>query len=80
MLGRRFAFARGAFALARLSRAPVVPIVARWQGASVLITCGDPVAPDDDAESMATAVAMWLERYLLEHPEQIGHRTLELLR
>lgn len=78
-LGRRLALARGAFVLARLSRAPIVPIVARWHGTGVAVVRGEAVHPGSDDEATAAAVAGWLEHYLLEHPEQIGPRTLELL-
>jgi hypothetical protein len=69
-LGRRFQLAPGAFALARWTGAPIVPIVARWSGTRIALQLDDPLGTPQDA-------AAWLERYLLERPSEI---TLGLLR
>lgn len=69
-LGRRLRLAPGAFALARWTGAPIVPIVARWSGTRIVFELGDPVGTPQEA-------AAWLERYLLERPSEI---TLGLLR
>lgn len=80
MLGRRLPLARGPFALARLSRAPVVPMAARWSGSAMAMTVGDPIAPDLGEAEMAAAAGAWLERYLLERPGDISVFLLDLLR
>jgi lauroyl/myristoyl acyltransferase len=80
MLGGTMPVARGAFALARITNTPILPLVARWRGISVEVTCGDPIAPSSEEEAMAGAMAGWLERYLRESPGEISLRTLELLR
>ena len=80
MLGGTMPVARGAFALARITNAPILPLVARWRGISVEITCGDPIAPSSEEDAMARAMAGWLERYLRESPGEVSLRTLELLR
>lgn len=69
-LGRRFHLAPGAFALARWTGAPIVPIVARWSGTRIAFALGNPLGTPQEA-------AAWLERYLLERPSEI---TLGLLR
>jgi len=70
VLGRRLELGRGAFALARLAGAPVVPVVALWREDRVVCELAPAV---DDAE----AAAHWLDRLLAREPRQI---TLGLLR
>jgi hypothetical protein len=79
-LGGTVSLARGGFALARITRTPIVPLVARKCGRRVEITCGDPIPPTQDEEAMAAAVAQWLGEYLLEFPGEISARTLQTLR
>ena len=43
------------------------------------IVSGDPIAPGDES-AMATALARWLEAYLVEHPEDVNAQLLSLLR
>ena len=81
-LGRPLALARGAFALAGMTRAPIVPITVRWtrQGAQADIDI--PLAPAEPSDSGATAAVVelalaraassWLERYLRESPDQLS--------
>jgi hypothetical protein len=69
-LGRPLFVAPGAFALARWTDAPIVPLVARWTPEGVRVETGEPLSAPQDA-------ATWLERYLLESPSEI---TLGLLR
>lgn len=69
-LGHMLRLAPGAFALARWSGAPIVPIAARWTASGVRIDAGESVGTPDEA-------AAWLERYLLESPSEL---TLGLLR
>lgn len=70
VLGRRLDLGQGAFVLARLADAPVIPVVALWEGDRVVCDLAPAV---DDAE----AAAQWLDRLLAREPRQI---TLGLLR
>jgi len=79
MLGRSLRLASGAFALARLTRVPVVPLAARWEGTAMAVTVGDPVAPDLGEDGMAAAVGAWIEGYLRERPGEISKFILDLL-
>ncbi len=84
-LGRTIELARGPFAMARLTGAPLVPLAARWCGGEVEIETGDPLAtaaplaptPEAWESALAVAAARWLERYLLGSPAEVG---LDLLR
>lgn len=69
--GRDVRLARGAFALARVTGAPVVPVAAYWEGGRAVVVAGEPIAPGDEA-GMAAATAAWLERFIRAHPEVIG--------
>jgi hypothetical protein len=70
-LGRTLELARGPFALARLAKAPLVPLVARWRRGGVDIEIGNAI--DGDAENdLAISAARWLERYLLDSPAELG--------
>lgn len=79
LLGRVTTLKRGPYALARITGAPIVPLVARWTGASVDIVCGRPIQAIDDEAAMAQAMAAVLERHLLEHPGEIGDHLLSEL-
>lgn len=68
---------RGAFAIAKLGRAPMVPITARWRGGKLEIVTGDPIPPGNEA-TMAAALGRWLERYLREHPREIQRPLINL--
>lgn len=86
-LGRPLALARGAFALARMTGAPIIPLTVRWtpQGAHAvidapLLPAEAPVGALDIASlelALAQAAARWLERYLRDSPQEL---TLGLLR
>jgi lauroyl/myristoyl acyltransferase len=69
-LGRTLRLAPGAFALARWSGVPIVPITARWTGSTIRVDAGHELASPGDA-------AAWLEDYLRESPSEL---TLGLLR
>ena len=69
-VGQTLRVAPGAFALARLTRAPIIPLVAAWKGTEVHVDTSAPIETPNDA-------AAWLERYLLRDPSQL---TLGLLR
>lgn len=80
-LGRPLVLARGPFALARLTGAPVVPLVGRWRGSEVEIVTGEalvPETPDSAAGpeaweiALAASAARCLERYLLASPAEIS--------
>jgi hypothetical protein len=82
-LGRTIELARGPFAMARLTGAPLVPLAARWRGGEVEIETGGALAtpcaaaPEAWESALAAAAARWLERYLLGSPAEVG---LSLLR
>ena len=79
-LGRTLELARGPFALARLTGAPLVPLVGRWKQGNVEILTGEPLQPAASGEqALAAAAAGWLERYLLESPEELGLGLLRTL-
>jgi hypothetical protein len=79
LLGRKVCLARGAFALARASGAPIVPLTARWRGAAVEIVAGEPLPPGDEQE-MAAAFAAWIEARVRETPGEILPSFVELIR
>jgi hypothetical protein len=76
--GRTLHLARGPFAVARIARVPIVPIVARWRGTRAEIVVGDAIAASSDESAMASSAAAWLERYLRESPLEISARILAL--
>ncbi len=78
LLGHPISLPSGAFAMARLSGAVLVPVAARWRGPGVEIVAGDPIPPAAEA-TMASALVSWLERYLREHPEEFSHPLARLL-
>jgi hypothetical protein len=94
-LGRVLEMARGPFALARLTGAPIRPLVARWRRGGVEIEAGEAwrgetggawrgdVAVEDPGAGqesvLAAAAGRWLESYLLESPEELGLGLLRAL-
>lgn len=70
ILGRDVALAGGAFALARLTGAPLLPVVPRWERGTLRIVAGDRI-PAGDPSVMAAALGAWLEDYLREHPDEL---------
>jgi hypothetical protein len=48
-LGRELELGRGPFALARITGAPLVPLVARWRGGAVEVRVGEALAPASPA-------------------------------
>jgi lauroyl/myristoyl acyltransferase len=77
-LGHTMQLARGPFAMARIARVPVVPVVARWDGDAIDLIVGDAFPPGEEQEMAADAGA-WLERYLTENPGELSYRILELM-
>jgi lauroyl/myristoyl acyltransferase len=78
--GGTIALARGPFALARVTGAPIVPLVARWRGTKVEYVLGEPIPASPDESAMATALTTWLDRYLTNAPLEISEQTLSLIR
>jgi lauroyl/myristoyl acyltransferase len=76
--GRTLQLARGPFALARITGAPLVPIVARWSGARIEFEIGPLIPTAEDEGAIAAAAAAWLEQYLLRHPQEISERIVQL--
>ena len=79
LLGRRTPFERGPYALARLTGAPIVPLLAHWDGASVDVVCGETIPALQDEAAMAAAAAAALERHLHAHPAEIDEHLLATL-
>lgn len=78
-LGGTLHLARGAFAMARIARVPIVPVVARWDGNAIDLIVGDPLPISDDEQALAASAARWLETYLRERPGELSYRVLELM-
>jgi hypothetical protein len=70
-LGRTLELARGPFALARLTGAPLVPLVARWRKSEVEAEVGAAIGGMEEG-ALAASAARWLEGYLMEAPEETG--------
>lgn len=87
--GRPLALARGPFALARLTGAPLRPLVARWRGGRIEVVMGEPLVPDFPADTeagadawesaLAASAVRWLESYLLGAPGELGLGLLRML-
>jgi hypothetical protein len=84
-LGRTIELARGPFAMARLTGAPILPLVARWRRGGVEIEVGEALAGDPASgpgaweSALAASAGRWLERYLLESPAETGLGLLRTL-
>ncbi|HYC59815.1 MAG TPA: hypothetical protein VEK79_09635 [Thermoanaerobaculia bacterium] len=78
-LGGTLHLARGAFAMARIARVPIVPLVARWDGDAIELIVGEPLAVSTDEHKLASAAARWLEQYLRDAPGELSYRVLELM-
>lgn len=70
-LGRTLELARGPFTLARLAGVPIVPLAARWRQGAVEVAVGEALTSSEEA-GLAAAAALWLEKYLLESPSELG--------
>lgn len=79
-LGGTLQLARGPFAMARIARVPIVPVVARWEGDGIVLVVGDAIEFASEEQTMADAAAGWLEGYLREYPGELSYRVLELER
>jgi len=78
-LGGTLRLARGPFAIARVARVPIVPVIARWEGREIELVVGDPLPPSRDENELAASAAKWLEGYLRSHPDELSYRVLELM-
>jgi hypothetical protein len=84
-LGRRIVVRRGPLVIARLTGAPIVPVVAQWmEHGRIRILTGRPFslpAANDPSfdQAAALAVARWLELHLTTHPEDLWPYTLRNL-
>ncbi len=78
--GRTLQLARGPFAMARIARVPIVPLVARWDGDEIELIVGEPLPILDDEQALAALAAQWLENYLRDSPGELSARILELMR
>lgn len=90
-LGRSIVLRRGAFALARLTGAPVLPAVARWTtngeiepAIGAVLTASTAALPTRvpprqtyDERELTKEAAAWLERYLIAHPEEAWPYTIK---
>ncbi len=76
--GRNIQLARGPFALSRITGAPILPMIAHWNGSKVECVLGDLIPASSDEAAGAAAAAAWFERYLDEHPLEISARVLML--
>ena len=73
MFGATVGLARGPLAFSRLTGAPIVPFVLRWDGAaSARAVVGDPIGPEAEEQVAADAVAGWFEAYLRADPAQLS--------
>ena len=76
-LNTHLRLSRGAFSPARMTRTPVVPILARWVDREMELVIGEPLAGDDE-EALAASAARWLESYLRVNPEELSQRFIDL--
>ena len=82
--GRARTMARGPFALARLSGAPLVPLAPRLDGDRLVrLAIGPPLIGEGTGQaletSLAAGAAAWLEAFLRHSPEQLRRCVLEWL-
>ncbi len=78
LFDREASISAGAFRLARLGGAAMLPIAVRWQGGGVRFDTGEPIVPGE-AGAMAADLAAWLEGYLRRHPEELTLPVARLL-
>ena len=78
-LGQRVRLAPGAFRLARMAGARIVPLAARWAGNEIEIVRGEAIAGDDE-QALAAAIARWLENYVTASPGELNRRLRRLMK
>jgi hypothetical protein len=72
--GARISLALGAFRLARLEAAPVLPVLSRWRGRRVHFSVGGPIDPAEPVQ-MAVEFAQALERLIGQSGDRALART-----
>lgn len=84
--GRLVRFRRGAFVMARLSGAPILPLYFRWgDGGRIEVEAAEPIRPAGVGDAvrqeteMAAVVAGWLEGQLLARPDDLSLSLLKWL-
>ena len=84
-LGRRIVLRRGPFVLARLTGAPLIPVVCSWTTrGQILVRIAPPIqrpvngfsTAADFENDMAARTAHWLDEYLRAEPQEIWLSTL----
>lgn len=86
-LGRQVVFRRGPLVVARLTGAPIVPMVARWaSGGRITLVVGSPLEVSvpvnsgaDFERATAVALARWLEAHVLAHADDLWPYTIRNL-
>jgi hypothetical protein len=73
ILNRDACFARGAFALARITSAPLVPLAGEWKGTRLRVHVGAAIRGDDEL-AMGAQAAAWLDELVRRHPDLITRR------
>ena len=71
LVGIRFSLAIGAFALARMTASPMVPIALRWQGSAIEAVIGRPIAPGSESQ-MAAQLLQWFGEYFRNNRAQLS--------
>lgn len=78
-LGRPLSLARGPFALARLTGAPLLPLAASWRRGGVEVVLGERLVSESGESALASSAARWLEDYLQASPAELGLGLLRAL-
>jgi hypothetical protein len=71
LMGIRFSLASGAFALARITGSPMVPIALRWRGSAIEVVIGRPIAPGSESQ-MAAQLLQWFGEYFRDNRAQLS--------
>jgi hypothetical protein len=71
LMGIRFSLASGAFALARMTASPMVPIALRWRGSAIEAVIGRPIAPGSES-LMAAQLLQWFGEYFRDNRAQLS--------
>ena len=71
LMGIRFSLASGAFALARMTASPMVPIALRWRGSAIEAVIGRPIAPGSES-LMAAQLLEWFGAYFRDNRSQLS--------
>jgi hypothetical protein len=71
LMGIRLSLASGAFALARMTASPMVPIALRWRGSAIEAVIGRPIAPGSES-LMAAQLLQWFGEYFRDNRAQMS--------